>query len=74
MGDGIKPFVDDILRLEEELVNLKKMNNEALAGISLDSAREELKSLLLDTDATMEDVAKKFEDYMRNSLVNIAVR
>uniref|UniRef100_UPI0025E096BD hypothetical protein n=1 Tax=uncultured Coprobacter sp. TaxID=1720550 RepID=UPI0025E096BD len=74
MGDGIKPFVDDILRLEEELVNLKKMNNEALAGISLDSARDELKSLLLDTDATMEDVAKKFEDYMRNSLVNIAVR
>ena len=73
MGDGIKPFVDDILRLEEELVNLKKMNKEALAGISFDSAREELKSLLLDTDATMEDVAKKFEDYMRNSLVNIAV-
>ena len=71
--DNIKPYIDKILEAERELENLKKMNNEALAGISLDSAREELKNLLLDTDATMEDVAKKFEDYMRNSLVNIAV-
>ena len=74
IDDNIKPYIDKILEAERELENLKKMNNEALAGISLDSAREELKSLLLDTDATMEDVAKKFEDYMRNSLVNIAVR
>ena len=73
IDDNIKPYIDKILEAERELENLKKMNNEALAGISLDSAREELKNLLLDTDATMEDVAKKFEDYMRNSLVNIAV-
>ena len=73
IDDNIKPYIDKILEAERELENLKKMNNEALAGISLDSAREELKNLLRDTDATMEDVAKKFEDYMRNSLVNIAV-
>lgn len=61
IDDNIKPYIDKILEAERELENLKKMNNEALAGISLDSAREELKNLLLDTDATMEDVAKKFE-------------
>ncbi len=59
IDDNIKPYIDKILEAERELENLKKMNNEALAGISLDSAREELKNLLLDTDATMEDVAKK---------------
>ena len=73
IDDNIKPYIDKILEAERELENLKKMNNEALAGISLDSAREELKTCCLIRMQRWKMSRKKFEDYMRNSLVNIAV-
>lgn len=57
----------------EQAVELQRQINETLTQVSFDSTKDALKDLLLDADATMKDVSKKFEDYMRNAILSIIV-
>ncbi len=70
IDDNTKEYLQTIIDSQDELEVVKNQLNEALTGISFDSAKGALKSLLADVDKTGEDVASSFEDHMREAILN----
>jgi hypothetical protein len=73
IDENAKTYLDTIIESEEKTKELDKQLKQTLTGITFDSAKDSLKKLLLDADTTMENVAKNFNDYMRNAIVGIIV-
>lgn len=57
--------------LEESKKELAETTAKNLTGITLDDARNALDEFLKDADASMEDVAGSFENYMRDAMLGI---
>lgn len=64
----VSSFMDSYIKYYQQLIDLQNAYNETLTGISFDNLKDELKSLLTDTETTMTDVSKKVADYMRSSI------
>lgn len=73
IDDDARGYLETLIDLDDKTKELEEDSKEALTGISFDSARSELRNLLLDTDTTMGEVAEHFEDYMRQAIVNTII-
>lgn len=73
IDDDARGYLETLIDLDDKTKELEEDSKEALTGISFDSARSELRNLLLDTDTTMAEVAEHFEDYMRQAIVNTII-
>jgi len=73
LNEQTREYLQTIIDSGEELETLKDQLNEALTGMTFDAARDSLKSLIMDADASFEDIADNFEGYMRNAIANIAL-
>lgn len=73
LDDKTQQYLQNIIDSDEELKEMENSLDEALTGISFQTAKDELKELLLDVDTTMAEVASKFEDYMKKAIVGAIV-
>lgn len=73
LDDKTREYLESIIASSEAMDDLKDATDEALTGITFDAARDSLKNLLLDADATMSDVAEGFQNYMRQAIVNVII-
>lgn len=73
IDDDARGYLETLIDLDDKTKELEEDSKEALTGISFDSARSELRNLLLDTDTTMAEVSEHFEDYMRQAIVNTII-
>ena len=73
IDDDARGYLETLIDLDDKTKELEEDSKEALTGISFDSARSELRNLLLDTDTTMKEVSEHFEDYMRQAIVNTII-
>lgn len=73
LGDETAGYLQNIIDSTEEMENLYEQLKEVQTGINFDSAKDGLKSLILDADATMKDVANNFQDYMRDAIANTII-
>ena len=73
IDDDARGYLETLLELDDKMKELEEDSKEAFTGISFDSARSELRNLLLDTDTTMKEVSEHFEDYMRQAIVNTII-
>lgn len=64
----VSSYMDSYIKYYEQLIELQNTYNETLTDISFDNLKDDLKSLLTDTETSMSDVSKKVADYMRNSI------
>lgn len=69
--DKWKEIVDSNNSLNDKLEELDELTAKNLTGITLDDAQNALDDFLKDADATMEDVAGSFEDYMRDAMLGL---
>lgn len=73
LGDETAGYLQNIIDSTDELENLREQLKEIQTGITFDSAKDGLKSLILDADATMKDVANNFQNYMRDAIANTII-
>lgn len=64
----VSSYMDSYIKYYEQLIELQNSYNETLTDISFDNVKDDLKSLVTDTETSMSDVSKKVADYMRNSI------
>ena len=68
LDDNTRGYLQSVIDGNEEITELINAQNEALTGISFDSAKSELESFLNNADATFEDVADSFESNMMTAI------
>jgi len=71
--DGYKnasQYMDTYIEYVEKIDELTDAFNEKMTGISLDSAKSEMESLLQDLDSSFSDAADNIEGYLRNAIVS----
>ena len=73
LDDKTKEYLQTIIDASDKMEDLENSIRETLTGISFDSAKDSLKDLILDADATLEDVSGKMGDYMRKAVASIIV-
>lgn len=73
LDESTRSYLQNIIDGEEKLNEILDQRNQSLTGITFDEARAGLKSLLMDADTTMADVAGNFEEYMRQAIVNTII-
>ena len=73
LDESTRTYLQAIIDGDEKLNEIMDQRNQSLTGITFDEARSSLKSLLLDADSTMADVADSFEDHMRQAIVNTII-
>lgn len=71
LDDSTRKYLQAVIDGQSELDDLIKTAQEAISGLTFDEAKDSLKSLLLDADNTFENIAGKFDDYMKNSIMDI---
>lgn len=74
--DGYKDasqYMDEYIEYAEEIEEIERQRVEALTNISLDSVKDEFKSLLGNMESTAEDFADNFENMMRQAVINAFV-
>lgn len=74
LDEETREHLEDIIASEQAMQDLIESYQKSLTGLSFDDARDSLKDFLLDTDATMQDIADNFEDYMKNAIVNSLIK
>lgn len=70
-ADKWKSIVDEWDKLNEQSDQLKETVSEINTGINFDEARDGLDDFLLSADTTFKDISDNFEDYMRQSILNV---
>jgi|GEM_PF-2437715 hypothetical protein len=70
-ADKWKSIVDEWDKLNEQADQLKETVSEINTGINFDEARDGLDDFLLSADTTFKDISDNFEDYMRQSILNV---
>lgn len=73
LDESTRNYLQSIIDGDEKLNEIIDQRNQSLTGITFDEARAGLKSLLMDADTTMADVANNFEEYMRQAIVNTII-
>ena len=73
LDESTRSYLQSIIDGDEKLNEILDQRNQSLTGITFDEARAGLKSLLMDADTTMADVANNFEEYMRQAIVNTII-
>ena len=73
LDESTRKYLQAVIDGDSEMQELLKVTQEAVTGLTFDSAKDSLRSLLLDADSTFEDIADKFEDYMRNSIMDLVM-
>ena len=71
--DGYKDaaqFMDEYIEYYKELEELENAYRERLTDVSLDSVKDEFKSMLLDMESDTEDFAESFEKLMQQAVIN----
>ena len=71
IDEDIRGYLNQIIEAGKELTDVLSDADEALTGLSFDTARDSLDDLLKDADTTFADVADNFEDYMRTAMLNM---
>ena len=66
-------FMDGYIEYWKMLEDVENAYVEKLTSISLDTVKDDFKSLLLDMDSSSADFAKSFEDYMRQAIISALV-
>lgn len=57
--------------LNDQALQFQENAAKLYTGINFDEAKDGLDDLLMSADTTMKDISDNFEDYMRNSILNI---
>jgi len=70
-ADKWKSIVEEWDKLNEQADQLKETVSEINTGINFDEARDGLDDFLLSADTTFKDISDNFEDYMRQSILNV---
>jgi len=70
---GIAQYMDEYIEYFEEFTALQEKYFTKLTTVSLDSVVEDFRSSLADMDTNASDFADKFEEYMRNAIINALV-
>lgn len=73
LDESTRSYLQNIIDGDEKLNEILDQRNQSLTGITFDEARAGLKSLLMDADTTMADVAGNFEEYMRQAIINTII-
>lgn len=73
LDDATRQYLEAIIDGDEKLNDLIETTQEAITGITFDEAKDSLKALLMDADTTFENISGKFDDYMRNSIMNLVM-
>lgn len=73
LDESTRNYLQSIIDGDEKLNEILDQRNQSLTAITFDEARSGLKSLLMDADTTMADVANNFEEYMRQAIVNTII-
>lgn len=73
LDESTRSYLQNIIDGEEKLNEILDQRNQSLTSITFDEARAGLKSLLMEADTTMADVAGNFEEYMRQAIVNTII-
>lgn len=69
--DGrIKEWEQQLKDIEEQIQDNAEKAQEAIAGISFDSFRNNFLDSLADMDAKVEDLADNFEEYLKKAILN----
>lgn len=69
--DGrIKEWEQQLKDIEEQIQENAEKAQEAIAGISFDSFRNNFLDSLADMDAKVEDLADNFEEYLKKAILN----
>lgn len=63
-------FMDEYIDYCKQIEELTKAYNEKLTDVSLDSVKDEFKSMLLDMESSTEDFAESFEKMMQQAVIN----
>ena len=71
INEDIRGYLNQIIEAGSELADVLSDADEALTGLSFDTARDSLDDLLKDADTTFADVADNFEEYMRTAMLNM---
>jgi hypothetical protein len=71
ISEDIRGYLNRIIEAGSDLADVLSGADEALTGLSFDTARDSLDDLLKDADTTFADVADNFEDYMRTAMLNM---
>lgn len=64
-------IVEEWEKLNEQADELEKTTSEINTGINFDEARDGLDDFLLSADTTFKDISDNFEEYMRQSILNV---
>lgn len=73
LQDSTQEYLQAIINADESLNEIIDSTKEAVTGITFDEAKNSLKALLMDADNTFENISDKFDDYMRNSIMNLVM-
>nr|WP_308570833.1 hypothetical protein [uncultured Prevotella sp.] len=71
--DGYKnasQYMDTYVDLYQELIDLQNQYNETVTGISFDSAKDSLTSLLKETSNGLADAKKKVKEFMVDAIID----
>ena len=68
LDEETRKYLETIIECGEKMEELGEATNEALAGFTLDDARDELLDFLDDMDATFDDVAENFQTTMMHAI------
>ncbi|MCM1225306.1 MAG: hypothetical protein NC548_63735, partial [Lachnospiraceae bacterium] len=63
-------FMDEYIEYYKQLEELETAYRERLTDVSLDSVKDEFKSMLLDMESDAEDFAESFEKLMQQAVIN----
>lgn len=66
-------FMDEYIGYWKKLEEAENAYNEKLTNVSFDSVVSDYNSMLSDFDTSNEDMANKFEEYLRNAVINALV-
>lgn len=73
LKEDTKQYIDQIIESEEAWREVQEARKEALTKMDFDSFYDSFVSTLKDLDATNEEFAQNFEDYLKNAIFSALV-